>query len=1153
MRYIRTFFLLLGMWLFTLVICSQDLKITKVGEWSSGQYRDIFVLGSYAYCAAADSGLHIIDISDASKPQKIGHYDTHNNAIGVYTSGNYAYVLEEERGLLILDVSSPRAPNRVGFYSNLNLSPFKGHLHVVGKYAYIVDLDGLHVIDVSTPSIPFRVGYYQLKGMSGIVVNDGRAYAPHEFGFYIFDVSNPFQPELTGTYENKDFEDIGEIFISGHYAYLIGRAANQIQFGFQVIDISNPAAPNQVGSIVRGGSRSWIYVKGNYAYVSAAGPTNDFDVVSTVEVYDISNPATPTYKGTSASYYGSLSDIFVKDNYVYAANVYTGLQIFDVSDPLSPGLTGNYKTIKRFEDIYVSGQYAFGADWYTGLVVLDISNPSHPVWVGDLDTPGNANGIFVKGNYAYVADYYEGLQVIDISESTAPTLMGNFKGVASSGVFVKDKLAYLADGTGGLKIIDVSNPSAPSLLGGYHTEGWAANVFVSGNYAYLAESMSSGRYTETGGGFKIFDVSMPSAPVLVGEIPGEIIHTARDVYVNGAYAYVAESWGYLNIIDISVPSAPSLVGHYQGTDNPHITGIDYSGNYVYLASGSTGLQMIDISSPSQPQFASVYSNIEEASAVFVSGNYIYVTDRENGKLYILQTSSVSQTAQLILSRSHLYFGSGGNGISTGTQTLFVGNSGEGEMEWSVSPGQEWLKCAPTSGTNSGELFVSVDATGLSPGTYHGALSVSSPQATNSPQAVAVTLKVYKKGKTAMPFGSFATPLEGSVVTGSTAVTGWVLDDIGIHHVKIYHEEGSSLVYIGDAVMVEGARPDVELAYPNYPQNDRAGWGYMLLTNFLPAEGNGTCSLHAIATDFEGHQVTLGVKTIYCDNINAVKPFGAIDTPAQGGIAAGSEYVNFGWALTPLPNTIPKDGSTITVWVDGTAVGHPVYNRYREDIASLFPGYNNSDGAGGHFYLDTTPYENGVHTIAWSVTDDAGNTDGIGSRYFTIQNSGGTASGKAQSPERTTSSVSGRVPGISQIPIDYSNPVQVIKGYNQNIQPQIIYPDESGDITIEINELQRVEIHFNRVPSPRGLSGGTRGLAPLSNSSESSTSVPDGCLLIGDRLAALPIGSFLDSKNGIFSWQPGPGYLGDHELVFIEKIRDEVRQKFITVRIRPKFE
>jgi len=112
-------------------------------------------------------------------------------------------------------------------------------------------------------------------------------------------------------------------------------------------------------------------------------------------------------------------------------------------------------------------------------------------------------------------------------------------------------------------------------------------------------------------------------------------------------------------------------------------------------------------------------------------------------------------------------------------------------------------------------------------------------------------------------------------------------------------------YIGDAVFVEGARPDVEAAYPGYPQNSRAGWGYMLLTNFLPL-GDGPYNLLAYATDLEGNEVLLGSKSIIVDNANAVLPFGAIDTPAQGGTASGNPYYNFGWALTPQPNFVPLD-------------------------------------------------------------------------------------------------------------------------------------------------------------------------------------------------------------------------------------------------------
>jgi hypothetical protein len=51
----------------------------------------------------------------------------------------------------------------------------------------------------------------------------------------------------------------------------------------------------------------------------------------------------------------------------------------------------------------------------------------------------------------------------------------------------------------------------------------------------------------------------------------------------------------------------------------------------------------------------------------------------------------------------------------------------------------------------------------------------------------------------------------------------------------------------------GARPDVQAAYPGVPANDRAGWGYLLLTNQLPNGGNGTYRFH-VTIDANGNVI-----------------------------------------------------------------------------------------------------------------------------------------------------------------------------------------------------------------------------------------------------------------------------------------------------------
>ncbi|MCP5045949.1 MAG: hypothetical protein GY940_02185 [bacterium] len=482
------------------------------------------------------------------------------------------------------------------------------------------------------------------------------------------------------------------------------------------------------------------------------------------------------------------------------------------------------------------------------------------------------------------------------------------------------------------------------------------------------------------------------------------------------------------------------------------------------------------------------------------------TDTSNS---VFSIAAAAIPPEVFLGRTRLDFGGNTGGTVTGSQTVLVENDGGGTLSWSTGTADSsWLSVSPASGNGSGVLTVSVDCSGMAEGPYSGSISVSDSNASNSPQSITVNLNVYNNNSTAIPFGEFSTPATGSSVSSSVPVTGWVCDDIDVAGIKIYN--GSE--YIGDAVFVEGARPDVVQAYPGYPKNYQAGWGYMLLTNFLPGGGTGTYTLYAKATDAEGNQVTLGSKTITVDNANAVKPFGAIDTPGQGGTASGGSFVNWGWVLTPQPNNIPTDGSTIDVWVDGVKLGHPVYNIYRSDIANFFPGYANSNGATGYFYLDTTGYANGIHTIQWTAKDSGGNSEGIGSRFFNIQNSGSDSNGTAAGTGKTSTADS--------LSVDFLTPVRFKTGHDEKDRPKLVYPGENGVIAVEIKELDRLEIHF---PGPVSA------------------------------ISRLPIGSSIDVGGGVFTWNPGAGFTGNYEFVFARwNPNGDARKVKLTVKIRPKF-
>ncbi len=495
--------------------------------------------------------------------------------------------------------------------------------------------------------------------------------------------------------------------------------------------------------------------------------------------------------------------------------------------------------------------------------------------------------------------------------------------------------------------------------------------------------------------------------------------------------------------------------------------------------------------------------------------------------------------------------------STGPQSFLIRNLGGGTLNWTVSDNSQFIKCSPTSGTNFGIVEVSMDCLeNLETGHNVAEITISDPNAPNSPQTIYVTINKYK-----IPgyppvfnslFGYFETPLNGSTVRGSVPFTGWVLDDIEVEKVQFCFGSCASSQYIGDATFVEGARPDVAQAYPDYPYNTRAGWGYLLLTNVLP---DGTYTINAEAKDKEGNWVTLGTKTITIDNANAVKPFGTIDTPTPGGTASGSNYMVSGWALTPLPKTIPSYG--IDVYVDGIILGKATYGIYNENVHDLFPGYNNSDGAGFYYWLNTLDLDNGMHTIQCVVTDSNDITDGIGSRYFYVKNIG-TINSLSQTSDREYHLMT----EIADIPVDYLEPLRIKKGYGKEDDSQVIYPDENGVVNVEIKELERIMVRLN--PSEPTIPGDREHREPRGKDlrfEQQKAPVPtrdhpfeySGYLVMGDQIWSLPIGSSLNTKGSIFYWQPGVAYFGEYQLVFVGKGPDgEMKKKFMNVKIIPKF-
>jgi hypothetical protein len=539
---------------------------------------------------------------------------------------------------------------------------------------------------------------------------------------------------------------------------------------------------------------------------------------------------------------------------------------------------------------------------------------------------------------------------------------------------------------------------------------------------------------------------------------------------------------------------------------------------------------------------------------------------------------------------------------TDPQSITIGSSGE-PSAWAVAADQPWVQLSSGSGTGAGMLTVSI----VNPNNVIGGSTALSSTITLTPataglatSTVTVTLTVMQTSTgTAAPFGQVDTPAQNATgVVGAIGVTGWALDDIGVTGVKIYRSclsvdnpascqvvLGRSVVFVGDASFLSGARPDIEAAFPSYPQAYRAGWGMQILTNMLPhipsgspVGGQGAMTLYAFATDSGGQMSLLGrawspaapddafsaPTTVTLANDSIAKPFGTIDTPALGATVSGS-LANFGWVLTPDSNTtadgtdilIPLNGSTITVYIDGVATGTISYNNCRgtvgnpvpagvycnDDISNIFgqttpqptlttrtsnpTRFRNLDaarGAIGVFGINTSILTNGIHSIAWGVSDSAGRVEGIGSRNFFVQNSGSDAGITSDDDARALwlAPAQSRGDAVS-VPFDLAQGVRVggRSGFSLLSPVVDVVADETGERFVRIPQSGRLELQ---------LGGG----------------VESGHLIANGTQRDLPPGSHLDRSTGTFTWIPSEIYLGSYRLVFFRA----GRQIAVTVTIRP---
>ena len=350
-----------------------DLRLFRELETGEGRgARDVIPYGNYGLVSDGE-GVTVVDWQNPDRPRIAAEVDAPgSNVNDVKVDGDLMGLANDGTpgGVQFYDVSDPENPVELGFYdagSGIHNHYIDGdHAYLTVNESTLIDTDGdgepdeiivfgearMEVVDVSDPANPTKAGEWRLRDYSealanawinpchDIVVEDDLAYvAWWDAGTFIFDVSDPGDPELLSHFDQSEYgdmaigsvplEDYGDTFPFDRYVTLtddrfgnahLARPSHDGDYVF----VNAEAYPHWVmedpGTLDYGGFRIYdVTDYGDPELVARILPPEEPDVMRT------SHNFTVTANRLDAAWYGG------------------GVRVHDITDPANPEEVANYQ------------------------------------------------------------------------------------------------------------------------------------------------------------------------------------------------------------------------------------------------------------------------------------------------------------------------------------------------------------------------------------------------------------------------------------------------------------------------------------------------------------------------------------------------------------------------------------------------------------------------------------------------------------------------------------------------------------------------------------------------------------------------------------------------------------------------------------------
>lgn len=599
-----------------------------------GNLRQIECAGDFAYIAARDDGMYVVDLSVPTKPVLRYHYDTLEKATGMAVAHPIAAVGNRHYGVELIDVSDPDRPRFLG--DPIGAKEVQSvDLHHGYLYAGVWASREVITADVRD----FRHGKVTHRNAL-----DGYGDGVRVAGDFLFAATGHHAPAFTQQHHAPPGP--GEV---GHGA----------GHGLEIFSLADPAKPQFLARIktpnfYRGVPDLWSVESAKQVAVVA-------DTFNGVFVVDVSAPRTPKFTGhtrlpwlSERKDFDAVAAVALGDGVIYAAGYYSGL--YTIACPtvspapsrtegsrlrapapaatiVSEGDVVRYQPEGQVRAAVLIGEHRAALAAGNGGIHLVEYRPQFRV-LSITPTKEIVYDVAVRGNMLYAAESTAGVSAWEIGRDFKLTLKGRYTapGISAQQIVVPDGHPYALIANHGLysyrfDILDISAPEAMRLVLSERSMG----MFSTGN---ISPRLQAGRYAAVhwhAGGPLWFDLG--------GEKPVRLTdpEAVRRQFMNGVAIapdgrILALHRGGYDVVAMNDPRPLAGMTPVRLPGGETLAGVPtFAGNILLLAAGpQKRVCAVDVADPRAPKPIETIATRGNPSRIVGGNGYMLIPEGRRG-------------------------------------------------------------------------------------------------------------------------------------------------------------------------------------------------------------------------------------------------------------------------------------------------------------------------------------------------------------------------------------------------------------------------------------------------------------------------------------------------------------------------------------------